>query len=35
MDGGRYVALPESDFLKEIVGASRREQIGSVKDKYR
>jgi hypothetical protein len=29
------VALPENDFLKEIVGASRREQIGSVKDKYR
>jgi hypothetical protein len=30
-----YVGLPENDFLKEIVGASRREQIGSVKDKYR
>jgi hypothetical protein len=27
--------LPANDFLKGIFGASRREQIGSVKDKYR
>jgi hypothetical protein len=31
-DNGVKVGLPENGFLKEIVGASRREQIGSVKD---
>jgi hypothetical protein len=29
------VRVPENEFLKEIVGASRKEQIGSVKNKYR
>ena len=32
---GRKVGLPENDFLKEIVGASRKGADGSVKDKYR
>jgi hypothetical protein len=31
----RELALPENDFLKEIVGASRKGADGGVKDKYR